>query len=377
MSQYSSSDETRSAHTEASSYSVKRYFLRTDEPRRWWPLGIIPLLLLGLLFLLGALAIAPDMQKSTEASVQSALHEAGYSQLNVKADGQRILVRGVAESKDAASIKRMAMGATCDSFVANELVCPTKVHVELEQPSASVNHDFSFVRTTKGLVLRGEVPGPEMHQQLIEEAEARYSSVIDSLHVGNDGENVPYDWAVQKSLTLLERVHTGKVDWADGVISLTARTVREEEESIRKMFSSMRYPDRMGMLEFLFEEDIDSCNQELEGALSETMIFFQTGSAVISDESQKLLMDLGGIAGECPGGLIVEGHTDNVGDDQSNLDLSQRRAQAVVNALAEHGVSESRLSAIGYGEARPVMSNETPQGRAMNRRIAIRVADFN
>ncbi|MFT4614052.1 MAG: OOP family OmpA-OmpF porin [Bacteroidia bacterium] len=66
----------------------------------------------------------------------------------------------------------------------------------------------------------------------------------------------------------------------------------------------------------------------------------------------------------------VEGHTDNTGAESYNQDLSQRRAQAVVDMLvSEHGISRDRLQAKGYGESSPVASNDTDDGRAQNRRV--------
>jgi len=71
---------------------------------------------------------------------------------------------------------------------------------------------------------------------------------------------------------------------------------------------------------------------------------------------------------------IIEGHTDSVGSAKYNLKLSQRRAESVVNMLVgKFGISESRLSAKGYGLTRPIADNSTRDGRQMNRRI---VANF-
>ncbi len=67
----------------------------------------------------------------------------------------------------------------------------------------------------------------------------------------------------------------------------------------------------------------------------------------------------------------VEGHSDSVGNDANNLKLSQRRAQAVLDYLATHGIEGSRLRAIGYGEANPIASNKTRAGRAQNRRVVL------
>jgi outer membrane protein OmpA-like peptidoglycan-associated protein len=71
----------------------------------------------------------------------------------------------------------------------------------------------------------------------------------------------------------------------------------------------------------------------------------------------------------------IEGHTDAKGSDDYNKDLSQRRADSVVQWLIDHGIDKSRMTPIGHGEAKPVSDNETPQGRALNRRVAIVVQD--
>ena len=69
--------------------------------------------------------------------------------------------------------------------------------------------------------------------------------------------------------------------------------------------------------------------------------------------------------------LEIGGHTDDVGSDESNLSLSQRRAQAVVNYLVKKGIGSDRLKAKGYGETQPVADNSTAEGRQRNRRTEL------
>jgi len=69
--------------------------------------------------------------------------------------------------------------------------------------------------------------------------------------------------------------------------------------------------------------------------------------------------------------VLIEGHTDNVGSDAYNLDLSQRRAEAVKNALVDKGVGAQRVATKGYGEKYPVVSNNTSDGRQQNRRVEV------
>jgi len=69
--------------------------------------------------------------------------------------------------------------------------------------------------------------------------------------------------------------------------------------------------------------------------------------------------------------LLVEGHTDSTGSDQTNLALSKARAEAVQSYLASHGIAQDRMTANGLGASRPIADNNTPEGRANNRRVEI------
>lgn len=73
--------------------------------------------------------------------------------------------------------------------------------------------------------------------------------------------------------------------------------------------------------------------------------------------------------------VAIEGHTDSVGSETYNQSLSERRAQAVVDYLMGRGIDGSRLTPTGYGEARPVATNDTDEGRARNRRVDLIVVE--
>lgn len=103
-------------------------------------------------------------------------------------------------------------------------------------------------------------------------------------------------------------------------------------------------------------------------------IYFKTGSAELDRESAPLLNSVAEIANLCPTVKIdVAGHTDNVGSDARNQQLSEERSASVVAYLAGKGIAASRIQSAGYGGARPVASNESDQGRAKNRRIEFMV----
>jgi outer membrane protein OmpA-like peptidoglycan-associated protein len=71
--------------------------------------------------------------------------------------------------------------------------------------------------------------------------------------------------------------------------------------------------------------------------------------------------------------LMIVGHTDNVGSDSYNQDLSERRADAATRYLVSHGVDRNRVGTLGVGETEPVASNSTDEGRARNRRVEVAI----
>lgn len=101
-------------------------------------------------------------------------------------------------------------------------------------------------------------------------------------------------------------------------------------------------------------------------------ILFDYDKASLQRSSDKQLQHLVTLMTENPKLRVeIQGHTDNQGGDEYNLDLSQRRAETVVAYLNLFGIAEDRLAAKGYGESKPVDTNETEDGRAKNRRVEL------
>jgi chemotaxis protein MotB len=112
----------------------------------------------------------------------------------------------------------------------------------------------------------------------------------------------------------------------------------------------------------------------------ENKLLFQTGSWAVNAEGKTAVVEVGKVLAQNPDlSVLIEGHTDddkimgNLGGGiESNWDLSTKRATAIVNILSENkGVNKQNLTAAGRGEFAPIMSNDTPEGKAKNRRIEI------
>ena len=103
-------------------------------------------------------------------------------------------------------------------------------------------------------------------------------------------------------------------------------------------------------------------------------VFFNTGKATIKSISHGLLNEVGAALKDNKGmKVLIEGHTDSVGSDSYNMILSDKRAKAVRAYLIEQGIAPDRVEAIGFGETKPISSNNTATGREKNRRVEFRI----
>lgn len=124
-----------------------------------------------------------------------------------------------------------------------------------------------------------------------------------------------------------------------------------------------------------FTAGYDVCRDKANALLEERDVNFVTGSARLSAQSLRVINAITALVMKCvqSGGLHVDvgGHTDSQGDSDFNKDLSQKRADAVVQALRERGIPADAITATGYGDTQPVAGNDTEEGRAANRRVTL------
>lgn len=123
-----------------------------------------------------------------------------------------------------------------------------------------------------------------------------------------------------------------------------------------------------------FVNDEDVSDDKTQGWINFDGLQFETGSSALKASSQATLNNIVAILKANPGVAIkLGGYTDNTGNPEANVKLSDSRAKGVMAALVNNGIDAARMEAEGYGEKHPVGDNATDLGRAMNRRIAVRV----
>jgi OmpA-OmpF porin, OOP family len=118
----------------------------------------------------------------------------------------------------------------------------------------------------------------------------------------------------------------------------------------------------------------EGCETRLTVISENNAIYFKTGSAELDKGSEPMLDTGADIAKRCPSVKFeVDGHTDSIGPKGYNQTLSEQRAKSVVDYLAAKGVAAARIHAVGYGDTRPVVPNDSEANRAKNRRIEFKV----
>lgn len=124
------------------------------------------------------------------------------------------------------------------------------------------------------------------------------------------------------------------------------------------------------------EQDHQLTTIEVGASFELKNIFFDFGKATLTEASKTELNKLVDIMKRSD--IIIElgGHTDDVGSSESNKNLSQERVNSVREYLVAHGVERDRMAAVGYGEERPIATNDTDEGRQKNRRVEVQITDI-
>lgn len=356
----------------------------SGEPVPFFPSGGIPLIALGLLFLFALWPFAFGVVQSTAGrTAAEALIEADAAWARANVSGQWITLEGRPPSRDAAEAAVAAVRRARAPTLFGSARPVTRVrdafdYTNLGEGNPATAIDWSFRVANGVLTLDGDMPDNSVRQQIVSAARAkidppRILSVQDSLSITQDAAPSGFFEVAQRGLNTVTRCDRGVAGFNDNRFSLSCELPGAEAAAVREMAIAPIPLGEVGAVDIIAHEAVATCESSLADLLGDTRIEFQSSSAVIGASSAGLLDSVAEAVRSCPGTLRIAGYTDSTGLPDMNRALSQARAEAVRNALIARGVPPGRLVATGYGDASPVASNTTPQGRAQNRRIEIRV----
>jgi OOP family OmpA-OmpF porin len=268
----------------------------------------------------------------------------------------------------AAALKNLPEGF---SLAANEVRAPPYVFQAYKDPVAVT------------VTLSGYVPDNNVHAAIGSAAVRKFfdEKVVDNLKA-SVGAPSGFAGAVVPALGALSRLSTGTLVVSDREVKLSGDALYEAAATQIRSNLAKDFPQGWELKTDVSVKpaaapvDATVCQQLFSDLLTKGKIRFDSARAAIDPDSAGLLDRLIETALRCPTADIeIAGHTDANGEDSFNQTLSEKRAQAVVDYLVRAGLPASRFTAVGYGSARPVATNETDDGKAQNRRIDFTVKE--
>ncbi len=255
---------------------------------------------------------------------------------------------------------------------------------EPDDPSGPV--EFVATRSPEGLVqLRGRVGDETLREMTDSFARAAFGSL--QVHTATRiAPDLPADWPVRvlAGLEALSELHNGALTVTPDNVALSGISHDPDAKArIAGMLSDKLGEAQEYTLSITYQEppapadappDPEVCEEQLAEVQAASKIAFEPGSATVAAESRDALNQIADILRECgPIRLEIQGHTDSQGREEMNEQLSQARAQSILNELRGRRVPTSSFSAVGYGETQPIADNDTEEGREENRRIEFRL----
>jgi OOP family OmpA-OmpF porin len=249
-------------------------------------------------------------------------------------------------------------------------------------PRLAAPYAFTAEKSGNQVVLSGFVPDERTHADWLAWVKNRFfgDEIVDRLELAR-GMPPDFDAAVKLGLGQLSRLDSGTLSMANDKFSLRGVVLFDRAgQQIKDALASSLPKNFKGESELTVKQrlankfDASTCQSQLTQTNGRGRILFGTGNATIDETAHGLLDALAFVAANCSTErIVVTGYTDAVGQADANLDLSKRRAQAVADYLIAAGIPAKRIKVVGLGQTHPIASNDTEEGRAMNRRIEFSV----
>ncbi|MEM8560447.1 MAG: sodium/proton-translocating pyrophosphatase, partial [Bacteroidota bacterium] len=261
---------------------------------------------------------------------------------------------------------------------ADATVADTDEVTVVEMPSVPA---FNLVQEGGALVLSGAVASQEVADALVQRARRTFPNldVVNNMEIGEVSAVEGFQAKLFEIFPFLGRFRSNAGMDVDGTnVTLNGIVFSDDEKAAidadAEALLTAPFSYTSGIVVEEPSEDVLAAMNAISATLSEQTVEFATGTAQLTEASRATLNAIAANLAEYPElSITVEGHTDNTGSRDANDTLSQQRAQAVAGYLTEQGVDATRITAVGYGDARPVETNATDEGKAANRRVAFRV----
>lgn len=265
-------------------------------------------------------------------------------------------------------------------------VSATATLPEVSTPNVTVPNlswgALGLARAGNDVTLTGVLPNEAARTGLVNSVRTLFGpnvNVIDNLTV-RDGVSIPELSGIGDALR--PDVDIPDFSWrAEGdTITLTGTAPSDDVKAAAEAAAKAAWPDAKIDNQIVVVGAAPAPNRcaDVQADINDmlkTPINFVTDGYAVADNSQQMLSQIAAKIKDCPDAKVaVKGFTDNTGNDAINQPLSENRAKAVADFLVSQGIAAGNVTSQGFGSANPVASNDTPEGKAQNRRVEIAVS---
>jgi len=326
--------------------------------------SILALLLFVALTVFCVTRHGPAIVEGLASRSSGTLAEAGVDWANVRFSGRTATMTGTAPS----SAERERAVTLVSSVRGVRKIVD---RLEIRPPV----FEFAVDRRGSQVVLSGSIPDDGSKPELLSRAAALFGTdaIVDELR--ESGPTPDADWVpmARRGMDLLVQLDSG----SDVTLTGIARSAREQQRISFELLEELPrgYTSTIGIdVPEQGQLEPAACAATIRDLMQGGGINFEVDSDRLLPDSSPLLNEIVAVLMRCQETRIeVAGHTDSMGEAALNLTLSRQRALRVTQYLIGRGVDARRLTVRGFGESRPVATNGTPRGRAMNRRIEFNI----
>jgi len=327
--------------------------------------GIIALLLFVLLLSFALSQYSKKIPQELESRVQALLKEHAIEWVEVRSEGRDITLSGLAPTLE----EHHKAVELCKSIHGIRSIEDKISPIPIAPYSMSIEYD------SKMIILKGYMPSLKSKKALFAKLNTIHNSkVVDKVDIGA-GEPAMWSELIDIVISNTHKLDFASFNLIDNKLYMSGRITTEKElKSFNRALTTLKNsPFTIHNNIMPMDRPTKICQAKFDDLLSKEKIEFESGTSIIKN-NENFLQELSKISLLCSNANIeIIGYTDSVGNDQKNLELSLNRAKVVVAKLFGLGVELKRMQAIGKGEANPIATNATPEGRAKNRRIEFKV----
>jgi len=328
---------------------------------------ILGLLTLLTIFLITIPIYVNRIPKELTIKLENKFKNNRFNWVNIKLRGRDVTLSGIAPSIDLHKQAIKIVTQTKEVRRVNDKISP----IIIKPYSISIKYE------EKKMIVKGYMPSQKSRDELFKKIIKNHPKVkiIKDVKIAI-GEPKEWKSLIDTLSLILKELELGIINVVDKSVVLSGKSqTTQQKKQILNYFKDLDFNIQTHIIAMDSAEKM--CKKKFHTLIPINQVVFEEGKWLVKLKNISIFKNLVDIASLCPNTKIeIIGHTDNKGSYRKNIILSEQRAKAIVAKLFQLGIPIEQMKAIGRGEAEPIATNKTEEGRAKNRRIEFKLKGY-